>query len=296
MDILCGLQAAVKGHRPPCMLIPITIWKLRVLCMLMIVFVSLIGQFMSGVDLQVVASEPADNGVIEAEASANNQNQASVNLESSAEKGALDRQINPKGDPTPMPLPPEAQKAADAPPADVEGDDSPSSTAAQTTMEVAPPKDDKSTPAPGADEAALEGDDSPGGTADESAAEVTIPKDEESTPSPAPVEVGEGADSKEGADAGTGTIGASAPGGASDTPSPSGVELDKGVEEEALKRQVAPKGDPTPVELPPEAEKAAKVGKITAAWHTVLVHTSAYACLPHRSMHTTCTVCVCVCV
>ena len=194
--------------------------------------------------------------MVEAEASANNQNQASVNLESSAEKGALDRQINPKGDPTPMQLPPEAQKAADAPPADLEGDDSPSDTAAQTTVEVTPPKDDKSPPAPGADEAALEGDDSPGGTADESAVEVTVPKDDKSTQSPAPVEVGEGAGSKEGADASTDTISGSAD---SDAPSPSGVELDKGVEEEALKRQVAPKGDPTPVELPPEAQKAAKV-------------------------------------
>ena len=225
---------------------------------------------MCGSYLQGTASEPADNGVVEAQASANNQNQASVNLGSSAEKGALDRQINPKGDPTPMQLPPEAQKAADAPPADSEGDDSPSGAAVPTTVEVAPPKDDKSPPPPDADEAALEGDDSPGGTADESAVEVTVPKDDESAPSPAPVEVGEGADSKEGADASTDTISASASGGASDAPSPSGVELDKGVEEEALKRQVAPKGEPTPVELPPEAEKAAKVGTTTAAWHAVL--------------------------
>ena len=47
--------------------------------------------------------------------------------------------------------------------------------------------------------------------------------------------------------------------GASDAPSASGVELDKSVEDEALKRQIEPKGDPTPVELPPKAQKAAQV-------------------------------------
>lgn len=207
--------------------------------------------------LQDSASEPAANGAVDAQASANNQNSASVDLASDALKGALDRQINPRGDPTPMQLPPEAQKAADAPTADLEGD-SPSGTGGPTTVEVTPPKDDS--PAPSADEAALEGDDSPGGTADESTPDVTVTKDDDKTPlSPPPAEVGEGADSKDGADASTDTITASGDGGASDTPSPSGVELDKGVEEDALKRQVAPKGDPTPMELPPEAQKAAQV-------------------------------------
>ena len=208
--------------------------------------------------LQDSASEPAANGVVAAEASANNQNSASVDLASDALKGALDRQINPRGDPTPMQLPPEAQKAADAPPADLEGDDSPSNTADPTTVEVTPPKDDS--PATSTDEAALEGDDSPGGTADESTPDVTVTKDDgKPTLTPTPAEVGEGADSKEGADASTDTITASGDGGASDAPSSSGVELDKGVEEDALKRQVAPKGDPTPMELPPEAQKAAQV-------------------------------------
>lgn len=239
---------------------------------------------MCGAHVQGTASKPADNGVVEAEASANNQNQASVNLESSAEKEALERQINPKGEPTPMQLPPEAQKAADAPPADLEGDESPSGTAGQTTVEVAPPKDDKSATPPGADEAALEGDDSPGGTADESAKEVVAPVEDKPAPSPGPVEVGEGADSKEGADASTDTISASASGGASDALSPSGVELDKGVEEEALKRQVSPKGNPTPVELPPEAEKAAKVQKTIAASHSVL-GASCCMCLLATPLH-----------
>ena len=155
-----------------------------------------------------------------AAAPANNENQAEVQLESSDEKGALERQINPKGDPTPMELPPEAQKAAD---------------------EV------------GLDDAAMEGDETPlegdsaAGTADQSnTVEVTAPKDDTAA-SPAPAEVAEGADAKEGADAGTGTISAS------------GADLGKETEDEALKRQISPKGAPTPLELPPEAEKAAQV-------------------------------------
>ena len=162
-------------------------------------------------------SSPADNGVIAAEASANNENQANVQLESNEEQDALERQINPKKSPTPLELPPEAQKAADESSA-------------------------------GVDEAAMEGDDSAGGTADQSnTVEVTAPKDDTSAPSPAAPEVAEGAGSKEGADAGTGTISAS------------GADLGKEVEDEALKRQTNPKGSPTPIELPPEAEKAAQV-------------------------------------
>lgn len=125
--------------------------------------------------MQGTSDKPADNGVIAAEAPANNENQANVNLETESEKGALDRQINPKGDPTPMELPPEAQKAADE---------------------------------SGLDESAMEGDDSAGGTEDQSAVEVTAPKGDEA-PASAPVEVAEGADSKEGADASTDTISAS---------------------------------------------------------------------------------------
>ena len=155
-----------------------------------------------------------------AAAPANNENQAEVQLESSDEKGALERQINPKGDPTPMELPPEAQKAADE---------------------------------AGLDDAAMEGDETPlegdsaAGTADQSnTVEVTAPKDDTAA-SPAPAEVAEGAGAKEGADAGTGTISAS------------GADLGKETEDEALKRQISPKGAPTPLELPPEAEKAAQV-------------------------------------
>ena len=224
----------------------------------------------SGVYPQGTAAEPGDSGVVAAEAPASNENQADVKLESQAEKGALDRQINPRGDPTPMQLPLEAQKAADEGPIE-DSDDSPSSgTADQSTVEVPAPKDDKSPPS--ADEAALEGDDSPGGTADESAVEITAPKDDTSAPSPAPTEVAEGADAKESADAGTDTITASADGGASDVPTPSGVELNKDVEAEALKRQVAPKGEPTPVELPPEAKKAAQVRTALSTQHLHAVH------------------------
>lgn len=173
--------------------------------------------------------------MVSAEAAANNENQgnqASVDLESDALKEALDRQINPRGDPTPMELPHEAQQAADAPPS--------------------------------ADEAALEGDDAPSGTADHSVKEVTAPKDDSPSPSPAPAEVAEGAGSKEGADAGAATITASADAGASDTPLPSGVGLDTGVQEEGLKAQAAAKGDSTPVEVPPEVEKAPQA---RSHWH-----------------------------
>jgi len=163
-------------------------------------------------------SAASDNGVVAAEASANSENQATVQIETNEEKGALDRQINPKGSPTPMELPPEAQKAADE---------------------------------SGVDEAAMEGDDSAGGTADQSnAVEVTVPKDDKNAPSPAAPEVAEGAGSKEGADAGTDTVSASA------------ADLDDGVQDEALKRQTNPKGSPTPMELPPEAEKAAQVSQL----------------------------------
>ncbi|DBA78976.1 hypothetical protein WJX77_000488 [Trebouxia sp. C0004] len=159
-------------------------------------------------------STPSDNGPVAAEASANSENQANVQVETNEEKGALDRQINPKGSPTPMELPPEAQKAADE---------------------------------SGVDEAAMEGDDSAGGTADQSnAAEVTVPKNDKGAPSPAAPEISGGAGSKEGADAGTDTVSASA------------ADLDEGVQDEALKRQTNPKGSPTPMELPPEAEKAAQ--------------------------------------
>ena len=162
-------------------------------------------------------SAASDNGVVAADASANSENQATVQVETN-EKGALDRQINPKGSPTPMELPPEAQKAADE---------------------------------SGVDEAAMEGDDSAGGTADQSnAVEVTVPKDDKSAPSPTAPEVAEGAGSKEGADAGTVTVSASAAG------------LGEGVQDEALKRQTNPKGSPTPMELPPEAEKAAQVSRV----------------------------------
>ncbi|KAA6423398.1 MAG: elongation factor Ts, partial [Trebouxia sp. A1-2] len=165
-------------------------------------------------------SIPSANGVVAAEASANSENQATVQTETNEEKAALDRQINPKGSPTPMELPPEAQKAADE---------------------------------SGVDEAAMEGDDSSGGTADQSnAVEVTVPQNDKSTPSPAAPEVAEGAGSKEGADAGTDTVSASA------------ADLDEGVQDDALQRQTNPKGSPTPMELPPEAEKAAKDAQETA--------------------------------
>lgn len=167
--------------------------------------------------------------MVAAEAPADTQtqgNQASVHLHSDAQKEALDRQINPRGEPTPMELPPQAQQAADA---------------------------------PSADEAAMEGDDSPSGTADHSSTkEVTAPQDDKSPSSPALVEVAEGAGAKEGADADTATITASTDGGASDAPSPSGG--DKGVPEAALEggQGAPPKGESTPVELPAEAEKPAQ--------------------------------------
>ncbi|KAL3150404.1 hypothetical protein ABBQ32_000242 [Trebouxia sp. C0010 RCD-2024] len=177
-------------------------------------------------------SKPAGDAVVAAEAPADTQtqgNQASVHLHSDAQKEALDRQINPRGEPTPMELPPQAQQAADA---------------------------------PSADEAAMEGDDSPSGTADHSSTkEVTAPQDDKSPSSPALVEVAEGAGAKEGADADTATITASTDGGASDAPSPSGG--DKGVPEAALEggQGAPPKGESTPVELPAEAEKPAQDGK-----------------------------------
>ena len=172
-------------------------------------------------------SAASDNGVVAAEASTNSENQTNVHLETNEEKGALDRQINPKGSPTPMELPPQAQKAADE---------------------------------SGVDEAAMEGDDSAGGTADQSnAVEVTLPKDDKSAPSPAAPEVAEGAGSKEGADAGTDTVSASA------------ADLDEGVQDEALKRQTNPKGSPTPMDLPPEAEKAAQVSQLITLSVSVLV-------------------------
>ena len=143
----------------------------------------------------------------------------------------MERQINPKGSPTPVDLPPEAQKAADE---------------------------------AGVDEAALEGDDSPGGTADQSTPqEITAPSDE-SAPSPVP-DAAEGASSKEGTDAGTGAV------------STSGAELDKGIEEDALKRQVQPKGPPTPVQLPPEVQKAAEVQLFPTA-ESALVISAFSAC------------------
>lgn len=167
-------------------------------------------------------ASPADNGVTAAAAPAHNENQAEVHLETSEEKDALERQINPKGSPTPIELPAEAQRAADE---------------------------------SNADEAAMEGDDSAGGTADQSnTVEVIAPKDDTSA-SPATIEVAEGASSKEGADASTDTVTAS------------GANLDKGVEDEALKRQTNPTKSPTPVELPPEAEKAAQVNLDTCCLH-----------------------------
>ena len=42
------------------------------------------------------------------------------------------------------------------------------------------------------------------------------------------------------------------------------MELGKEQQDEALQRQVSPKGDPTPLELPPEAEKAAQDAKEAA--------------------------------
>ncbi|KAL3138010.1 hypothetical protein ABBQ38_005246 [Trebouxia sp. C0009 RCD-2024] len=179
------------------------------------------------------ASKPAGDAVVAAEAPADNQtqgNQASVHLHSDAQKEALDRQINPRGDPTPMELPPQAQQEADA---------------------------------PSADEAALEGDDSPSGTADHSSTkEVTAPQDDTPPSEPAPVEVAEGAGAKEGADADTATITASADSGASDAPSPSGLGLEQGVPEAALEGEGAPpKGESTPVEVPAEPEKPAQDGK-----------------------------------
>lgn len=135
-----------------------------------------------------------------------------------AEKEALERQINPKGGPTPVDLPPEVQKAAD-----------------ESSQ---------------ADDAAMEGDDTPSGTVDLSTpAEVTAPSDE-SAPSPAPSLAAEGASSKQGADAST------------EAATASGADLDKSIQEDALKRQINPKGAPTPVALPSEAEKAAQVRRL----------------------------------
>ena len=125
--------------------------------------------------MQGKESKPAAAGVVAADASTSTENQTEAKLDSSAQKEALERQVNPKGDSTPLELPKEAQKAAE-----------------ESKI----------------DESALEGDDSAGGTEDQSAVEVTAPKDDEPA-SPPPAEVAEGANSKEGADASTGTITAS---------------------------------------------------------------------------------------
>lgn len=225
-------------------LLPFGGWYVHVNCLLLLIYsiapVACLPALKSCVYLQDTASKPAGDAVVAAEAPADNQtqgNQASVHLHSDAQKEALDRQINPRGDPTPMELPPQAQQEADA---------------------------------PSADEAALEGDDSPSGTADHSSTkEVTAPQDDTPPSEPAPVEVAEGAGAKEGADADTATITASADSGASDAPSPSGLGLEQGVPEAALEGEGAPpKGESTPVEVPAEPEKPAQA---RPQWHVSML-------------------------
>lgn len=49
------------------------------------------------------------------------------------------------------------------------------------------------------------------------------------------------------------------------TDNQSTVELGKKQQGEALERQISPKGEPTPLDLPPEAQKAAEDAKSGAA-------------------------------
>ena len=55
----------------------------------------------------------AESAAPTAEAPAATDNQSTVELGTEEKENALQRQVNPKGEPTPLELPPEAQKAAE---------------------------------------------------------------------------------------------------------------------------------------------------------------------------------------